>query len=68
MRDLPLASTHVVDMSLGHDGVYESLLQQVLAVERPELESRKHSLNKDVVRLCGALTDEQVQSLILHSF
>jgi len=58
--DLPLADTRVVDISLGHDGVCQSLLQQVLAVERPELESQKRSLNNDVIRLRRELTREQV--------
>ena len=55
-------------MSLGHDGICQSLVRQVLAVERPEFESRKLSLNKDVVHLCRELTRDQVQCLIFSVF
>jgi len=65
--DLPLADTRVINLLLGHDGVFRSLLQQVLAIERPEFESRNHSLTKDVIHLRRELVSEQVCCLIVHS-
>jgi len=65
--DLPLADTHVINMSLDHDGVFQSLLRQVLAIERPEFESRNHSLTRDVIRLRRELAYEQVHCVLLHS-
>jgi len=59
--DLPLADTRVIDISLGHDGVCQSLLRQVLAIERPEFESRNYSLIKDVIYLRREIAHEQVQ-------
>ena len=66
--DLPLADMRVIDMSLGRDGVCQRLQQQVLAIERPELESRKHALNKDVLQLRLELKHQQVHCLIVHLF
>jgi len=65
--DLPLVDTRVVDMSLCCNGICQSLLQQVLAIERPEFESQKQSSSKDVIRLRHELTCEQVHCSILNS-
>jgi len=66
--ELPLAHTRVIDMSLGRDGVSESLLRQVLAIERPEYESQKQTLNNDVVRLRHRIAREQVRHMLFSSF
>jgi len=58
--DLPLADMRVIDMSLGPDGLSQSLLRQILAVERSEFESRNHSLAKDISHLRRELAHEQV--------
>lgn len=65
--DLPLVNARVVDISLGRDGIYQSLLQQVLAIERPEFESQKQSCSKDVIQLRRELASKQVQCSILNS-
>jgi len=64
-KDFLLADIQLVDMSLGHDGIRQSLLWQVLAIERPEFQSQNLSFNKDVVCVHCKLTREQVQYLIL---
>jgi len=58
--ELPLADMRVVDMSLSGDGLCQRLLQQVLSIERRELESRKQSLNSDVLRLQREVQRQQV--------
>jgi len=66
--DLPLVNMRVVDMSLDRDGVCQSLLQHLLAIERPEFESRNHSLTKDVLRLHRELAHEQVQHFLCYCY
>jgi len=61
--DLPFADMRVIDMSLGDDGVGQNLLRQILAIERPELESRNQSLAKDISHLHCRLVHEQVRCL-----
>ena len=58
--ELPIANMRVIDMSLGRDGVQQSLLRQVLAIERPEYESQKQSLSSDIIHLRREVTREQV--------
>jgi len=65
--DLPLADTRVIDMSLGHDGICQSLLRHVLAIERPEYKSQKQSLTNDVVHLRHEIRREQVRHLFFYS-
>jgi len=58
--EMPLADMRVIDTSLSGDGLCQRLLQQVLSIERPELESRKQSLNSDVLRLQREVQRQQV--------
>jgi len=68
VTDLPLADTRVVDMSLGHDGICQSLLRHVLAIEQPEFESQKQSLNNDVAHLRREIAHEQVENSLARVF
>ena len=58
--DLPLVDTRVVNLSLDHDGICQSLLQQILAVERPEFQRQKLNLNRDAVHLLKKIEHEKV--------
>jgi len=60
VTDQPLRDLLLIDLSLGHEAVRTCLLERVLKVERPELESQKHTMKRDVLHLNQEIARQKV--------
>lgn len=68
VADLPFQHMQIIDLSPSHEAVFTSLLGRVLNVERPELESQKYTMKRDVLHLNREIAHQQVSKMQFDSF
>ena len=60
MSDLPVEKTCVIDMATSQEGVIDKLMDEIMAVERPEFEGQKKSIESDLLHHQHELNREHV--------